>query len=202
MPFKIQQPLTINRFYLHVHFSYINLQNSWALKDVVEIENNMDRIEELENLNEELSSAIAELEEFNQQVRYSQFSNKQVGLNKRVGLAEFFIFQCMKNSGQDGNKWAYPFIRDFIFFFFTKQSYKHSHSGVVPLGKGDVVWLTNYWGRQFRIEFDIQVSVDSVLLYQGLGRVKTINSELNGASYQSQAAEASTEIGRASVKIW
>jgi len=79
-------------------------ENSWALKDVVEIENNMDRIEELENLNEELSSAIAELEEFNQ------------------------------------------------------QSYKHSHSGVVPLGKGDVVWLTNYWGRQFKIEFDIQVT--------------------------------------------
>ena len=59
----------INRLYLHVcTFPYINLQNSWALKDVVEIENNMDRIEELENLNEELSSAIAELEEFNQQV--------------------------------------------------------------------------------------------------------------------------------------
>ena len=51
--------------------TYINLQNSWALKDVVEIENNMDKIEELENLNEVLSSAIAELEEFNQQVRYS-----------------------------------------------------------------------------------------------------------------------------------
>ena len=37
--------------------------------------------------------------------------------------------------------------------------YKYSHSGLVPLGKGDVVWSTNYWGRQFKVEFDIQAKL-------------------------------------------
>ena len=41
--------------------------------------------------------------------------------------------------------------------------YKYSSPGVVPLGSGDVVWTTNYWARQFKVEFDIKVRVDSVL---------------------------------------
>ena len=38
---------------MHIFNKYINLQNSWALKDVVEIISNMKRIEELETLFEE-----------------------------------------------------------------------------------------------------------------------------------------------------
>ena len=34
----------------------------------------------------------------------------------------------------------------------------HSHSGAIHLGQGDEVWSTKYWGRQFKIEFDIQVT--------------------------------------------
>ena len=41
--------------------------------------------------------------------------------------------------------------------------YKYSYPGVVPLGRGDVVWSTNYWARQFKVEFDIKVRVDSIL---------------------------------------
>ena len=41
--------------------------------------------------------------------------------------------------------------------------YKYSSPGVVPLGSGDVVWTTNYWARQFKVEFDIKVRVHSVL---------------------------------------
>lgn len=36
--------------------------------------------------------------------------------------------------------------------------YKFSYPGVVPFGKGDVVWTTNFWARQFKIDFDIQVT--------------------------------------------
>jgi len=36
--------------------------------------------------------------------------------------------------------------------------YKYSSPGVVPLGSGDVVWTTNYWARQFKVEFDIKVT--------------------------------------------
>ena len=63
--------------------------------------------------------------------------------------------------------------------------YKYSHPGVVPLGSGDVVWTTNYWARQYKVEFDIKVRVDSVLpllawaglelsIQSGMGLVSTV----------------------------
>merc|ERR1719483_329684 len=38
------------------------------------------------------------------------------------------------------------------------EPYKYLCSGVVPLGKGDVVCSFNFWARQYKVEFDIQVT--------------------------------------------
>merc|ERR1711892_697874 len=38
------------------------------------------------------------------------------------------------------------------------EPYKYLCSGVVPLGKGDVVCSFNFWARQYKVEFDIKVT--------------------------------------------
>ena len=43
----------------------------------------------------------------------------------------------------------------------------------MPLGKGDVVWSTNYWGRQFKIEFDVQVTKELTDTWHSIFHITT-----------------------------